>query len=64
MRSRSSLASDVPTFEACASHAGAHSLDDQVAFQFRDRSYDDHDGAAERPPVSICSRNEMNSMPR
>ena len=42
------LTSDVPAFEAGASHAGAHPLDDQVAFQFRDRSDDDHDGPAQR----------------
>ena len=43
------LASDVPSFEPCAAHAGADPLDDQVAFEFRDRSDDYDDGAAQRP---------------
>ena len=40
--------SDVATFKTSAPHAGAHSLDDEVAFEFRDRSDDDDDGAAQR----------------
>ena len=36
------------TFEPGAPHAGAHSLDDQTAFQFCNRSDDDHDGPAQR----------------
>ncbi len=39
---------DVPAFKASAPHAGAHSLDDQVAFEFSDRSDDHDDGAAQR----------------
>src|ERR1019366_8967199 len=41
-------ASDVAAFEASAPHAGAHSLDDQVAFQFGDGADDDHDSPAQR----------------
>ena len=41
-------AADVASFEAGAPHAGAHPLDDQVAFEFRDGPDDDHDGAAQR----------------
>jgi hypothetical protein len=36
------LTSDRTTFELGPSHAGSHSFDDQVAFQFRNGS-DDHD---------------------
>ena len=39
-------AADVPAFEACPPHAGTDPLDDQVAFQFRDRPDDHHDGPA------------------
>ena len=42
------LTPDVPTFEAGSAHAGADSLDDQVALQFRDRSDDHHDSPAQR----------------
>lgn len=42
------LASDVLAFEAGAAHPGPHPLDDQVALELRDRSDDDHDGAAQR----------------
>ena len=41
-------AADVTAFEAGAPHAGAHPLDDQVAFEFGDGADDDHDGAAQR----------------
>ena len=40
------FASDVPAFEPGAAHAGTHSLDDQVAFEFRDGSDDDYDRPA------------------
>jgi len=40
--------SDVPAFKTSAPHAGADSLDDQIAFKFRDRSDDHNDGAAQR----------------
>ena len=43
------LASDVSSFELGAPHAGADSLDDQVAFELGDGSDDDHDGTAQRP---------------
>ena len=36
------------TFEPGAAHAGAHPLDDQVAFQLGDRAHDDHHGPAQR----------------
>ena len=39
-------AADGAAFEARPPHAGADPLDDQAAFQFRDGSDDDHDGAA------------------
>ena len=41
-------AADAPAFQAGAPHAGAHPLDDQVAFELSDRSDDDHDGPAQR----------------
>jgi hypothetical protein len=40
------IATDVPALQAAPPHAGTHSLDDQVAFQFGDRADDHHDGAA------------------
>lgn len=40
--------SDTLALEPGAAHAGAHSLDDQVAFQFSDRADNDDDGAAQR----------------
>ena len=42
------IAADVLALEPGAPHAGAHPLDDQVAFQFGDGADDDHDGAAQR----------------
>ena len=39
---------DVPAFEPCTAHAGADPLDDEVAFEFRDGSDDDHHRAAQR----------------
>jgi len=42
------ISSDVPALELGAPHAGAHPLDDQVAFEFGDRADDHHDGAAQR----------------
>jgi hypothetical protein len=41
------LTPDGTAFELRPSHAGAHSLDDQVSFQFRDGSDDDYDGATQ-----------------
>jgi hypothetical protein len=38
---------DVTAFEPRTSHAGAHTFDDQVTFEFGDRSDDDHDGPAQ-----------------
>ena len=35
-------------FESSAPHAGTHPFDDQVAFEFGDGAYDDHDGTAQR----------------
>src|ERR1700746_2315237 len=40
-------ASDVTSFELGAPHAGAHPLDDQVAFKLGDRPDDDHDGTSQ-----------------
>jgi hypothetical protein len=42
------MAADGTAFETGAPHAGAHPLDDQVAFEFRDGSDDNHDGPAQR----------------
>ncbi len=42
------IAADVPAFEPGSAHAGAHSLDDQVAFELGDRTDDDDDGPAQR----------------
>ena len=42
------MSTDVRAIEPGAPHAGADPLDDQVAFQFRDSTYDDDDGAAQR----------------
>ena len=42
------FASDVPALEPGAAHAGAHPLDDQIAFQFGNRSDDDDDGPPQR----------------
>jgi hypothetical protein len=49
MASRSSkrFAVDMPTFELSAAHAGAHSLNDQIALKFSDRADDDDDGASQ-----------------
>ena len=41
-------ATDGSAFQFGAPHAGAHSFDDQVAFQFSDRTDDDDDGPAQR----------------
>ena len=40
------LPSDVASFELRAAHAGAHSLDDQAAFEFCDCPDDHHNGRA------------------
>src|ERR1035441_4685280 len=42
------LAADVLTFETSASHAGAHSLDDQTAFKLSDGADDHDDGPSQR----------------
>ena len=42
------LASDVSTFELGTPHAGTHSLDDQIAFQFGDGADDNDDGSSQR----------------
>jgi len=42
------LPADVPALEPGAPHAGAHPLDDQVAFKLRDRTDDDDDSPAQR----------------
>jgi hypothetical protein len=42
------IAADVLAFEAGASHAGAHPLDDQVALKLSDGADDDDDSPAER----------------
>ena len=39
---------DALAFEPCAPHAGAHSFDDQRAFELSDGADDDHDGPAQR----------------
>ena len=39
---------DPDAFELGAPHAGPHSLDDQIAFQFCNRRGDDDDGTAQR----------------
>lgn len=58
------MTADVPAFEPGAPHAGAHPLDNEIAFEFGDRIDDGYDSTAQRPPVSICSRNDANSMLR
>ena len=42
------IPADVPAFEPGPPHAGAHPLDDQVAFEFGDSADDDHNGPAQR----------------
>ena len=42
------LTADMLAFEAGAPHAGAHPLDDQVAFEFGDGADDHDDGPAQR----------------
>ena len=42
------MVADVPAFEASSPHAGAHSLDDEVALKLSDGADDDHDGSAQR----------------
>src|ERR1022692_1269736 len=41
------ISADVLSFEAGAPHAGAHSLDDQVALEFGDGADDDNDSPAQ-----------------
>ena len=40
--------SDMPAFEPGSPHAGAHPLNDQIAFQFGNGADDDDDGPAQR----------------
>ena len=42
------LAADVPAVETGTPHADAHPLDDEVAFQLRDRADDGHQRATQR----------------
>ena len=42
------ITADVLAFKPGAPHAGAHSLDNQVAFELCDGADDDHDGPAQR----------------
>ena len=42
------IAADVLALKPGAPHAGAHPLDDQIAFQFGNGADDDHDGPAQR----------------
>ena len=57
------IASDMSAFEPGAPHAGAHPLDDQVAFQLSDGSDDDDDGPAQRAAgVDVLSeRDELDA---
>ena len=57
--------SDVPSFEFCTTHAGADSFDDQVAFEFRDRSDDYHDSPAQRAArvELFAERDELDAKP-
>jgi len=50
------IAADVAAFEACAPHAGAHPLDDQVAFEFGNGADDNHDGTAQRSRMTRIFR--------
>ena len=45
---REGLPTDVTAFELGSPHAGSHALDDQVAFEFGDRTDDHDDGPAQR----------------
>ena len=42
------FAANVPALELGATHAGAHSFDDEVAFEFRNGADDDNDGSTQR----------------
>ncbi len=46
------FAADVTAFELRAPHAGAHSLDDQVSFEFRDGADNHHDRPTQRRTVA------------
>ena len=56
------LASYVLTLELGPPHAGTDPLDDETPLKPGDDPDDDDHRPAQRPPVSICSRNLMNSM--
>lgn len=43
------MTADVPAFEPGAPHAGAHPLDNEIAFEFGDRIDDGYDSTAQRP---------------
>jgi hypothetical protein len=42
------FAADVPAFELGPPHAGAHTFDDQAAFELGDGADDHHDGSSQR----------------
>ena len=50
--------------EVVPPQTGAYAFGDQGAFQFGDGTHDHHEGPAQRPPVSICSRKLTNSTPQ
>jgi len=52
------------SFQPGAAHAGAHSLDDQIAFEFRDGTDDDHHGPAQRSASVNVFPELTNSRPR
>src|SRR5271167_4644226 len=56
------LPSNVPALELRASHAGFHSFDNQVAFEFGDRTDDDHNGPHQRNGRidAFAERDELN----
>ena len=56
------LATNVTAFELGAAHAGAHSLDNEAAFQLGDDS-DDHDDRSTQRPARVdllAERDELN----
>ena len=54
------LAADLLTFETGAPHTGAHPLDDQAAFEFRDGADDHNDGPTQRTGgVDVLSERDV-----
>jgi len=55
----------VTALELGSPHAGSHALDDQVAFEFGDRTDDDHDGPAQRAGRIdvLAERDELDVQP-